>query len=57
MKELWTAQLHLLTPPAEFGDTKCCTNIVAWAKAAEDFTATVSAIFAKVESEYSKVLL
>jgi 2-oxo-4-hydroxy-4-carboxy--5-ureidoimidazoline (OHCU) decarboxylase len=45
MKELWTAQIHLLTPPAEFGDTKCCTNVVAWAEDEEDFTATVSAIF------------
>jgi hypothetical protein len=45
MKELWTAQVHLLTPPAEFGDTKCCTNVVAWAEDAEDYTATVSAIF------------
>jgi len=47
MKELWTAQVHLLTPPAEFGDTKCCTNVVAWAQDAEDFAATVSAIFAR----------
>jgi hypothetical protein len=49
--------VHLLTPPAEFGDTKCCTNVVAWAEDAEDFTATVSAFFAKFENEYSKVLL
>ena len=45
MKELWTAQVHLLTPPAEFGDTKCCTNVVAWAESAEDFATTVAAIF------------
>lgn len=45
MKELWTAQVHLLTPPAEFGDTKCCTNVVAWAEDEEDFAATISAIF------------
>ena len=45
MKELWTAQVHLLTPPAEFGDTKCCTNVVAWAEDEEDFAATVSDIF------------
>jgi hypothetical protein len=45
MKELWTAQVHLLTPPAEFGDTKCCTNVVAWA------------IFTELMNEYSKVLL
>ena len=47
MKELWTAQVHLLTPPAEFGDTKCCTNVVAWAVDAADFRATVAAIFAR----------
>ncbi len=45
MKELWTAQVHLLTPPAEFGDTKCCTNVVAWAEDEDDFTATIAAIF------------
>ncbi len=47
MKELWTAQVHLLTPPAEFGDTKCLTNVVAWAEDAADFTAAVSVIFAR----------
>ena len=47
MKEPWTAQVHLLTPPAECGDTKCCTNVVAWAEDAEDFRATVAAIFAR----------
>jgi hypothetical protein len=46
MKELWTAQLHILTPPAEFGDTKAFTNVVAWAEDAEDFRAAVSSIFA-----------
>ncbi|HEY1254539.1 MAG TPA: hypothetical protein VGF01_07140 [Terracidiphilus sp.] len=45
MKELWTAQVHLLTPPAEFGDTKCCTNVVAWAVDEEDFAANIAAIF------------
>jgi hypothetical protein len=45
MKEIWTAQVHVLTPPAKFGDTKCITNVVAWAKSAEDFTATVTSIF------------
>jgi hypothetical protein len=47
MKEVWTAQIHLLTPPAEFGDTKCWTNVVAWAENAEDFTAAISAILAR----------
>lgn len=45
MKELWTAQVHLLTPPAEFGDTRCCTNVVAWAKDEESYLSTVKAIF------------
>jgi 2-oxo-4-hydroxy-4-carboxy--5-ureidoimidazoline (OHCU) decarboxylase len=45
MRELWTAQVHLLTPPAEFGDTKCFTNVAAWAEDAEDFTATITSIF------------
>jgi hypothetical protein len=47
MKELWTAQIHILTPPAKFGDTKALTNVVAWAGDAEDFAAAVSAIFAR----------
>lgn len=47
MKELWTAQVRLLTPPAEFGDTKAFTNVVAWAEDAENFTAAVSSIFAR----------
>jgi hypothetical protein len=42
MKELWTAQVHLLTPPAEFGDTKCFTNVVAWADSSDDYTAKIS---------------
>ena len=47
MKELWAAQIHILTPPAEFGDTKAFTNVVAWAENAEDFGAAVSSIFAR----------
>jgi hypothetical protein len=47
MKELWTAQMHILTPPAEFGDTRAFTNVVAWAEDAEDFTSVVSSIFAR----------
>jgi hypothetical protein len=47
MKELWTAQVHLLTPPAEFGDTKCFTNLVSWADDAEDFQRKVSRILEK----------
>jgi hypothetical protein len=47
MKELWTAQVHLLTPPAELGDTKCWTNVVAWASDADEFNATVASILAR----------
>jgi hypothetical protein len=47
MKDIWTAQVHLLTPPAEHGDTKAWANVVAWAEDAEDFAATISAIFAR----------
>jgi hypothetical protein len=46
MKELWTGQFELLTPPSETGDTGCFTNIVAWANDAEDFQAKVSQILA-----------
>jgi hypothetical protein len=34
--------------PAEFGNTKCCTNVVAWAEDEEGITVSVSAIFAKL---------
>ena len=37
MKELWTAQVHLLTPPSTGGNTRCCTNVVAWAESANDY--------------------
>lgn len=47
MKELWTGQLHLLTPPAKGGDTRCFTYVVAWAENAVDFTVYVSVICAR----------
>ena len=47
MEELWTAQVHILTPPVEFGDTKAFTNVVAWAEGAEEFTALVTSMLAK----------
>ena len=47
MKELWTAQMHILMPPTEFGDTRALTNVVAWAEDAESFTAVVSSIFTR----------
>jgi 2-oxo-4-hydroxy-4-carboxy--5-ureidoimidazoline (OHCU) decarboxylase len=45
MKELWTAQVHLLTPPAERGNTRALTNVVAWATDAEDFSTRITSIF------------
>ncbi|HEV2135714.1 MAG TPA: hypothetical protein VGR47_15870 [Terracidiphilus sp.] len=47
MKELWTGLFELLTPPTEFGDTGCFTNVVAWADDADDFRAKVSKILEK----------
>jgi hypothetical protein len=47
MKELWTAQVELLTPPSEDGDTKCFTNIVAMADNAVDFQTKVLRILEK----------
>jgi hypothetical protein len=47
MKELWTGQVHILTPPSESGDTKALTNVVAWAENSEDFSATISTILAR----------
>jgi len=44
MSELWTGLFELLTPPSEFRDTGCFTNIVAWADNAEDFRLKVSRI-------------
>jgi hypothetical protein len=47
MKELWTALVELLTPANETGNTKCYTNVVAWADDAEDFQKKVSRILEK----------
>jgi hypothetical protein len=47
MSILWTAQVHLLTPPAEFGDTRCFVNVAAWGKSPADFAAHVSTIFSR----------
>jgi hypothetical protein len=46
MKELWTAQVHILTPPSARGNTRCCTNIVAWAESPTDYELELSVIFA-----------
>jgi hypothetical protein len=45
MKELWTAQVELLTPPSDVGDTKCFTNVVAWAEDPTDYSAAISRLF------------
>ena len=42
MKELWIGLVELLTPPSEFGDTKCWTNLLAWADSPGDFETTIS---------------
>lgn len=42
MKELWTGRIELLTPPSEFGDTKCFTNAFLWAESPQDFAASIS---------------
>jgi hypothetical protein len=47
MNELWTGFFELLTPPSEFGDTGCFTNIVAWAEDAEGFRTKVTQILTK----------
>jgi hypothetical protein len=47
MKELWTAQVHLLTPPSAGGNTKCCTNVVTWAEGPADYQASLTVVFAR----------
>lgn len=47
MKQLWTGQLHLLTPPAKSGDTRCFTYAAAWAENAEDFATYAALICAR----------
>ena len=47
MKELWTAQVHLLTPPSQEGNTRCCTNVVTWATDPVDYEAQIATIFAR----------
>ena len=47
MSILWTAQVHLLTPPAEFGDTRCYTNVVAWGNSPADFSNNVCTILGR----------
>jgi hypothetical protein len=42
MKELWTAQVHLLTPPNVVGNTKAYANVVCWAEDPEDYSVTIA---------------
>lgn len=47
MKELWTALVEMLTPPTDYGDTKCFTNVVAWPESPDDVAATISRLLEK----------
>jgi hypothetical protein len=46
MKELWTAQVHILTPPSAGDNTRCCTNVVAWAESPTDYEIKLNSFFA-----------
>jgi hypothetical protein len=46
MKELWTGMVEVLTAPAEVGNTKAFTNVVAWASSGEEFAKAVTLVFA-----------
>jgi len=47
MNALWTAQVHLLTPPSESGDTRCFVNVAAWGRTPADFAKNVSTILGR----------
>jgi hypothetical protein len=47
MDALWTAQVHLLTPPNEFGDTRCWANVVAWGVTPANFAENVCTILGR----------
>ena len=47
MNVLWTAQVHLLTPPTDFGDTRCFVNVAAWGNTPAEFGANVSTILGR----------
>ena len=44
MTQLWTAQVHLLTPASTGGNTRCCTNVVAWASTAQDYESRLETV-------------
>ena len=41
MKEAWTGQVHLLTPPAKSGNTRCWVNVVALAENTDEYAEIV----------------
>lgn len=47
MKELWVALVELLTPPNKDGDTRCYTQVVAWAENPEDYKERITCLFKK----------
>ena len=47
MDALWTAQVHLLTSPNEFGDTRCWVNVVAWGETPAKFADNVCTILGR----------
>jgi hypothetical protein len=47
MKSLWTAQVHILTPPSPAGNTRCCTNVVAWAEDPAEYQAAISTVLSR----------
>ena len=49
MKVLWRTLAELLTPPSEMGDTKCFSNVIAWAIDESDLRAAISVVAAKYD--------
>ena len=49
MKDLWIGRVEILTEPAEFGDTKAFTNVVARAENLADFRQIVSTVCEKYD--------
>lgn len=47
MKEPWTGQVHLLTPPVKSGNTRCWVNVVALAESTDEYSAMVRSTLAR----------
>lgn len=47
MKEIWVAQVHIMTPPSAGGNTKCCTNVVTWANGPGDYKSRLISDFSE----------